>query len=120
MIVESILYVEDDTSLQKIVKDLLMDSGINVVLAGSIDESLVKINNQKFDLYLLDYNLGYKNTSEVIISEIKKQNKNARIIVMSGVLDAEIISKIKEEIEHVLVKPVSAMALEAAVFKTDY
>lgn len=55
----SILYIEDNVQLSQTVKSLL-NSVYNVDLAENVDLALVKLENQIYDLLIIDYYLGDK------------------------------------------------------------
>lgn len=112
---KSILYVEDDVFLQSLVKGVLEERGLKVVLSTTVDDALIKIGNQKFHFFILDYNLGLNNTSESLIEVIQKLHQKVPILIMSGVLDVDIVATLMNRVNKILVKPVTPERLEDAL-----
>lgn len=83
---KNILVIEDDSSIQDMLKVFLTNSGYNVTSAFSGTEGLL-VHNKNTDLILLDLMLPGKNGSEII--EDLKKIKDVPIIVMSAVGDID-------------------------------
>jgi len=79
----SILIVEDDPGVQKYLKELLLDNGYSVQLAGDGIEALEHIQNSLPDLVLLDLGLP-KMSGEGVVSEIRKNYPQLRVIILSA------------------------------------
>ncbi|EAU41953.1 putative sensory transduction regulatory protein [Fulvimarina pelagi HTCC2506] len=53
-----VLLVEDESLVAMMAEDMLMDLGCEVVVAMHLDQALTYAQTQKFDLAVLDVNLG--------------------------------------------------------------
>ncbi len=80
---KSILIVDDESSMRKNIKDILVIEGYNVFEAenGIIGIEIVK--NQKLDIVLLDFNMPHMDGFEVL-SEIKKLNTDLPVIILTA------------------------------------
>lgn len=81
-----ILVVEDDIKLAKMVRMALIEVG-DVTLAGSGEEALRELNNQYYDLVILDLMLPGINGIEVL-KEIRKKYVMS-IIVLSAISEVD-------------------------------
>jgi DNA-binding response OmpR family regulator len=79
----SILVVEDDQSVQKYLKELLLDNGFSVQIANDGIEALEHIQKAMPDLVVLDLTLP-KLTGEAVVSEIRKNYPELRVIILSA------------------------------------
>jgi DNA-binding response OmpR family regulator len=80
---QSILVVEDDKGLQKYLKELLLDNGFAVQLAGDGIAALEYLQKTQPDLVVLD--LGLPNMSgETVCLEIRKKYKDLPVIILTA------------------------------------
>lgn len=79
----SVLIVEDDPGVQKYLKELLLDSGYSVQVASDGIEALESIQKSQPDLVILDLGLP-KLTGEGVVSEIRKNYPDLRVIILSA------------------------------------
>jgi two-component system, OmpR family, response regulator len=79
----SILIVEDDAGVQKYLKELLLDNGYSVHIAGDGIEAIEYIQKSQPDLVILDLGLP-KLTGEGVVAEIRKNYPELRIIILSA------------------------------------
>jgi len=79
----SILIVEDDAGVQKFLKELLLDNGYSVQLAGDGIEAIEAIQKSQPDLVILDLGLP-KVSGEAVVSEIRKNYPDLRVIILSA------------------------------------
>ncbi len=80
---QSILVVEDDKGLQKYLKELLLDNGFAVQLAGDGIIALDYLQKTQPDLVVLD--LGLPNMSgETVCLEIRKKYKDLPVIILTA------------------------------------
>jgi DNA-binding response OmpR family regulator len=79
----SILIVEDDTGVQKYLKELLLDNGYSVHLASDGIEAIEYIQKSHPDLVILDLGLP-KLTGEGVVAEIRKNYPALRVIILSA------------------------------------
>lgn len=87
----NILLLEDDVSLNKAIKSALEFNSYNVKNYFEANEVLEALNKQ-FDLYILDVNIPNGNGLE-LLSLIKNQYENAKVIIITSNVDLQTISK---------------------------
>ncbi len=81
--VQTILVVEDDKGLQKYLKELLLDNGYSVKVAGDGIEALETLTRTQPDLLVLD--LGLPNMSgEAVCSEVRKKYPELPVIILTA------------------------------------
>ena len=80
-----ILVVEDNTETQLIIKVNLRDV-YEVELTDNIDDAISLIKNNKFDLVLLDINLGNSDDGRDVLNMIKKEPdySNLPVIIITA------------------------------------
>ncbi len=80
---QKILIVDDDPIVLKSLKDLLTVRGYNTNTAIGGQEAICQLDQNVFDLVLLDLHMPYVNGHDVM-AHISKQNIKTSIIVVSG------------------------------------
>lgn len=80
-----ILVVEDNTETQLIIKVNLRDI-YDVEITDNIDDAISLINNNNFDLVLLDINLGNSDDGRDVLNMIKKEPdySNLPVIIITA------------------------------------
>ncbi len=81
--VHKLLVVEDDPGVQKYLKELLLDNGYSVHIAGDGVQALNFIEKTPPDLVILDLNLPNM-SGEAVTSEIRKKHPQLRIIILTA------------------------------------
>lgn len=79
----TILIVDDEETIRFSIKEFLSGSGYDVVVAGTSEQALEKINEFLPDLVLLDLRLPNMGGIE-LLEKVKTKDPNALIIVMTG------------------------------------
>lgn len=80
---QSILIVEDDKGLQKYLRELLLDNGYAVQIAGDGIIALNSLTKTQPDLVVLD--LGLPNMSgEAVCLEVRKKYKDLPVIILTA------------------------------------
>ncbi|HJW86390.1 MAG TPA: sigma-54 dependent transcriptional regulator [Candidatus Brocadiaceae bacterium] len=79
----TILVVDDEETLRITIKEFLDEQGYEVVVAGTCEQALERINEFLPDLILLDLRLPDMNGLE-LLEKIKSKDAHALIIVMTG------------------------------------
>jgi len=101
---EKILIVDDDDINSFAMKGLIESLGFKVTIAVNGLEAL-KLYREDFSLIFLDMNMPEMNGYETYI-ELKKINKNCKIIISTGFCDNEELDELRElGLEGVLYKP---------------
>lgn len=81
--VHTILVVEDDKGLQKYLKELLLDNGYAVQVAGDGIQALDLLTKNVPDVMVLD--LGLPNMSgEAVLSEVRKKYNDLPVIILTA------------------------------------
>ncbi len=90
---ESILIVDDDTSIRMVLREELEEVGYTAMAVDSADAALNFIdNNNPIDLILLDLKMPIKD-GFYFLEELGRRKKNIKVIVLTGY--ADIASAIK-------------------------
>jgi len=79
----SVLLVEDDLQLAKIVKKILESKDFIVTMVTDGAEALEYIKNRDYDFYLIDINIPNVNGLE-LVKYIKELNKEGKIIMITA------------------------------------
>ena len=82
----SILVVDDDESIRKLLKKILERDGYACDTAENVDKALSKTAAQSFDLIISDINMPGKSGIE-LLKEIKKRYPNIPTLIISGIKD---------------------------------
>ena len=112
-----VLVVDDFASDRKLISHWLTKAGLDVTSASDIRSAIVQVQEQAFDLLLIDYRLRQeKGTS--LIRELRKQQITIPIIAIS----ADESEAIKSEVidagaSMFLKKPIDPKLLEASAYK---
>ena len=80
---QRILIVDDDPVVLRSLKDLLSIRGFNADSAIGGQEAIVRLDNNEYDLVLLDLHMPYVNGHDVM-THIKDKDINTSVIVVSG------------------------------------
>ncbi|OFZ83202.1 MAG: hypothetical protein A2583_01960 [Bdellovibrionales bacterium RIFOXYD1_FULL_53_11] len=113
MPIKSILLVEDEEALVKILSLAFKGAGYRVLSTPKAAQAIVMCSNQKFDCILLDIKLA-QGTGEMVIDGIRKPkhvNEKTPILVASGHLDTGLVKDMAGKISGVMVKPFDTEAL---------
>lgn len=79
----SILIVDDDAQIRKLLNRILIREGFTTVEASHGKEALKRFDEQSINLVITDIIMPEKEGVETI-SELKKKNKDIKIIAISG------------------------------------
>ena len=107
----SCLIVDDNQSVQAVLKEVLEDTGEFKMVVSAFDgtEAITKVNNQEFGLIIVDINMPKMGGLEVI-NTLKKEklNRNAKIMIISGNLDSKNVkTAVSLGVKNFMVKPFS-------------
>ena len=84
---KSILIIDDDTDMCALLTRFLTKNGYIVDSAHSGNKGLEKFKAGKFDIVLCDYRLGDKKDGKDILIEIKQQNPDTIVLIITGYSD---------------------------------
>ncbi len=85
---ESILIIDDDVSLTRILREELNSVGYDVEVINNGTEALDRLQKEFYDLILLDIKMPEINGFD-ILKELKGKNYPGKIIVMTAYADVE-------------------------------
>jgi DNA-binding response OmpR family regulator len=101
------LLAEDETDLAQDVASELTRNGFMVIAVDSVSDGALRIQNQKFSVIILDWNLG-RQTADLLIQKARSgagDNQYTPIVLISGVLDRDILESVKGNVQKAFVKP---------------
>ncbi len=110
---ETLLLVEDDRVVRKLLKKMLTNYGYTVLEAGDGDQAiaLFRANPAAVDLVISDFIMPGKNGKEVS-DVLRTIRPNIKVLFISGYADDVLISRgISSHQLHYLTKPVNPEAL---------
>lgn len=84
----SILVVDDDITLCKVLSEELVEAGYNVTYVLNADDALDKISNEKPDIILLDLKMPGKDGFDVL-KELSVRNDKTPVIVLTAYADVK-------------------------------
>ncbi len=93
---KTVLVVEDDVALRKVLCDRLTDDGFNVAQAADGEEGLLQTTLKHPDIIILDVFMP-KMDGISMLAKLRSRDewgKNVRVIVLTNSTDAETISKV--------------------------
>ncbi|HWP36135.1 MAG TPA: sigma-54 dependent transcriptional regulator [Gemmatimonadales bacterium] len=110
---ETVLFVDDDPSIRRVIGEFLRRSGFEVFEAASGEEGVAAFRQERPDVVLLDINMPGRSGLDVF-DEIRQDG--AVVIFLTGVADvATAVRAMQLGAEHFLTKPVDLPHLVAAV-----
>ena len=129
MIDKSILIIDDEKDIRDSISGILNDEGYNSATAKNSQEALIKINDNTFDIIILDV---WLNDSELdgiqLLKEIKKIDAEIPVLIISGHGNIEIaVDAIKNGAYEFIEKPFSSerllltikRSIETSLFKIE-
>lgn len=120
---KDILIVDDDKEVCKVLHQYCVNMGCfnNILFAHDGALAAIKLNNQKFDVIVLDINLPKRSGIDILkeMSENKRSNNEpANIIIISELIEKENITKIVSYgSRSFLVKPFNEASFQEKVLK---
>lgn len=116
-----VLIVDDDPAVCEILEEYCkkMNCFRNILLAHDGSMASSKLRNQTFTLILLDLNLPKKGGLDLIREFCEKSsNSKNKIVIVSGVLDKDILEKILSfGIKNFLLKPFDEAGFQEKILK---
>jgi sigma-B regulation protein RsbU (phosphoserine phosphatase) len=115
----SILIVDDDVVIIKIILNILNKNGYSTDVCKSGERALERIKSRNYDLVMLDVHLGSGMDGYKTCEEIQKINHDLPVILMTADNDDESVNKgFQAGSSDYIKKPLSKMELLARVNKT--
>ncbi|MEJ6771600.1 MAG: response regulator, partial [Pelagibacteraceae bacterium] len=82
---KKILIIDDEKDIRILLSSILKEEGYSCIVAGTVKEAENIIENNSFDLVLLDISLDDKKKDGIyLLKKIKKINKDIPVIMISG------------------------------------
>ncbi len=115
----NILLVEDDEQFAETLnlffsQPILKEKKFKLFHSKTTNDAFVKLRNQKFDIVLLDLQVGASNGVQVLTSVREDKghtNFHTPFIIVSGYLNPVTISKLQKFCQGILVKPIEPKPL---------
>ena len=82
---KTILIVEDDLDLLEQMKLYLESNNYNVIIATSEEKGTELINNEKFDLAILDLMITNQDSGFILSHKVKKKDEKIPVIIVTAV-----------------------------------
>jgi len=89
---KKILVVDDEVMVRVMLRKILIKEGYKVLSARDGERAIKKIENEEFDLVLLDLKMPGIDGMETL-EKIRKINKNIPVILISGYLTNEKVER---------------------------
>lgn len=114
----TVVVVEDDASMQQLLKDLFKQYGVELYVFENAQKALNAINDISFDMVLTDIQLPKMNG--IHFMEVLKNHdryKNQPIVAMTGRSNLSIKDYLENGFSEVLIKPFTINQLEIVLLK---
>ena len=88
------LVVEDDHSWQQIISEILSDCGLDVDIAASLDEAILKLKSQPHRIAVVDLSLSPNDHNNYdglrVLEAVRRLDPNCRAILLTGFATVEL------------------------------
>ena len=117
MLDKRIVVIDDQRSFQLLIKAMLQNLGFSkITLLGSTDEARKLFAKEKFDIYLIDYNLGHGENGRQLMDHLKQQR--LIIFIISGDNSRSmVLSALESEPDDYMMKPFSQEQLRLRLIR---
>lgn len=116
-----VLIVDDEKDICEIVKEYVVEIVPSAQVATVHDglDGFLACSKEPYDLVITDMKMPFLNGKDFILAMRTKENKNnaTPVIMLSGFLNAETISRLEEKGIICLSKPINSEAFTQAVKK---
>lgn len=113
MSAKRVLIVDDEPAVRRVCQRILRGAGFDVTCVASVDEALVSLERDVFDLLITDIRMPQRNGLE-LVAEVKGLYRWLPVIVISGFADSAAPAT-HLGIDALLMKPFQPFELIAAV-----
>ena len=122
MLDKRIVVIDDQRSFQLLIKAMLQNLGFSrITLLGSADEARKLFAKEKFDIYLIDYNLGHGENGRQLMDHLKQQRLipvDSIIFIISGDNSRSmVLSALESEPDDYMMKPFSQEQLRLRLIR---
>ena len=102
-----ILFLDDEASIRLTLPRVLAQFGFEVTSVGSLDDALVAIQSEKFDILLSDLNLPQPNAGFSVIEAMRKAQPRCINFILTGYPADESLQRANgHDVSHYFIKPV--------------
>lgn len=113
-----VLVVDDEPDICILVTKFLQARGAAADYALTISDALVKASNGRYELFIIDLNLGGGSGYD-LISELKEMEITSKIILISA-HDGEAQNAIHKGADYFIAKPLSRNSLNEALQQINF
>jgi DNA-binding response OmpR family regulator len=112
----TILCVDDDRDVLKMLETVLLHHGFDVTAVASVPEALELISRRSFDILLTDLNVGEPGDGFTVVSAMRRVQPNACTFILTGYPDIEsAIQAIRSQVDDYFTKPLNIDHLLEAI-----
>ena len=113
-----LMVVDNEIDVCNFVKSFFEARGFVVSTALNGDEAMAKLDGDKPDLILLDVMMRHETEGLEYLPQIKKKSPNSKVIMVTGVEDADAIEAAKQTgADDYITKPLVLEYLETTVLE---
>ena len=105
-----ILIVDDDDDFRGLLSDVFSQAGYQVTAVDNPHTAIEKFGKEPFDAVVTDHNMP-EMTGEDLIKEIRSNEPNIPIILVSGYLNQDLIQNLKNVNTEIFHKPLNVISL---------
>jgi DNA-binding response OmpR family regulator len=110
----TVLVVEDETEIARVVRDYLRDAGFEVIVVGDGDSALASVRSAKPDLMVLDLGLPKRDGLDVA-REVRRWSSTPIVVLTARGDEADRIVGLELGADDYVVKPFSPRELVARI-----
>ncbi len=112
--IHNILLVEDDVALGNGIGLALQSDSIKITICRTIKEAWEKLQNQKYDLLILDVNLP-DGSGLTLLQELRQRGNMPIILLTANDMEMDIVTGLELGADDYITKPFSLAVLRARV-----
>jgi len=105
-----ILIVDDDDDFRGLLSDVFTQAGYDVTAVNNPHLAITTFSEKEFDAVVTDHNMP-EMTGEDLIKNIREQEPNIPIILVSGYLNQDLIQNLKNVNAEIFHKPLNVISL---------
>jgi CheY-like chemotaxis protein len=114
---ESILIVDDESSIREVLSSLLLDAGYRTLAAGTGEEGLELMNDAAISVAMIDLKLPGMSGID-LLAEIKRRSPSTEVIIMTSYASLDTaIEAIRREVYDYIQKPFEDLDQPLAVVR---